>query len=75
MFPLLYLGLIFGTSYIGAKSSTQLKIAVVDSSGKFTPQKIAEANETSKSNTLTLVKDDPKNYQKILKPRVMMATW
>lgn len=60
LFPLLYLGLIFGTSYIGAKSSTQLKIAVVDSSGKFTPQKIAEANETSKSNTLTLVKDDPK---------------
>lgn len=60
LFPLLYLGLIFGTSYIGAKSSTQLKIAVVDSSGKFTPAKIAEANEAGKSNTLTLVKDDPK---------------
>lgn len=60
LFPLLYLGLIFGTSYIGANSSTRLKIAVVDSSGKFTSAKIAEANETGKSNVLTLVKDDPK---------------
>ncbi|MCH5717358.1 hypothetical protein [Niabella hibiscisoli] len=40
LFPLLYLGLIFGTSYIGAKSSTKLKIAVVDSSGKFTAEKM-----------------------------------
>lgn len=60
LFPLLYLGLIFGTSYIGAKSSTQLKIALVDSSGKFTSAKIAEANEAGKSNVLKLVKDDPK---------------
>lgn len=60
LFPLLYLGLIFGTSYIGAKSSTILKIAVVDSSGKFTSAKITEANEAAKSNVLTLVKDDPK---------------
>lgn len=60
LFPLLYLGLIFGTSYIGAKSSTILKIAVIDSSGKFTAAKIADANETGKSNVLTLVKDDPK---------------
>jgi ABC-2 type transport system permease protein len=60
LFPLLYLGLIFGTSYIGAKSSTTLKIAVVDSSGKFTAAKIADANETGKSNVLTLVKDDPR---------------
>ncbi|MGN7783162.1 ABC transporter permease [Niabella sp. 22666] len=60
LFPLLYLGLIFGTSYIGAKSSTTLKIAVVDSSGKFTAAKIADANETGKSNVLTLVKEDPR---------------
>jgi ABC-2 type transport system permease protein len=60
LFPLLYLGLIFGTSYIGAKSSTTLKIAVVDSSGKFTAAKIADANETGKSNVLALVKDDPR---------------
>lgn len=60
LFPLLYLGLIFGTSYIGAKSSTILKIAVIDSSGKFTAAKIADANETGKSNVLTLVKDNPK---------------
>lgn len=36
LFPLLYLGLIFWTTYIGVKSSTKLNIAVIDSSGKFT---------------------------------------
>ena len=60
LFPLLYLGLIFGTGYIGAKSSTVLKIAVVDSSGKFTPEKIGKANTEDPSSILTLVKDDPK---------------
>ncbi|WP_346236590.1 ABC transporter permease [Niabella insulamsoli] len=61
LFPLLYLGLIFGTSYIGEKSSTQLKIAVIDSSGKFTAEKIAEANEHNKANILTLVQEDPRD--------------
>ncbi|MGC4232826.1 MAG: ABC transporter permease [Niabella sp.] len=60
LFPLLYLGLIFGTGYIGARSSTVLKIAVVDSSGKFTAEKIEKANTEDPSSILTLVKDDPK---------------
>ena len=64
LFPLLYLGLIFGTSYIGAKSSTQLKIAVIDSSKKFTAEKIALSNENDKSSVLTLVKDAPGSLSK-----------
>lgn len=57
LFPLLYLGLIFGTSYIGAKSSTKLKIALIDSSGKFTFEKIEKANADDPSNSLTLVNE------------------
>lgn len=59
LFPLLYLALIFGTGYLGEKSSTRLKIAVIDSSGKFTAEKIEKANAADPSNVLTLVKDDP----------------
>lgn len=58
LFPLLYFALIFGTAYIGEKSSTKLKIAVLDSSGKFTTAKIDNANEADKSNTLVLVNKD-----------------
>ncbi|GAB3425488.1 ABC transporter permease [Niabella aquatica] len=61
LFPLLYLGLIFGTGYIGAKSSTVLKIAVVDSSGKFTAEKIEKANAEDRSSVLTLVSDAPEH--------------
>ncbi len=59
LFPLLYLGLIFGTAYIGEKSSTRFKIAVIDSSGKFTASRLESANNTDKSSTLELVKDAP----------------
>lgn len=69
LFPLLYLGLIFGTSYIGEKSSTKLKIALVDSSGKFTQQKIDKANEEDKSTTLSLVRNNAEqlanNFEKM----------
>lgn len=61
LFPLLYLGLIFGTSYLGEKASTKLKIAVVDSTGKFTPEKINKANEEDPSNVLTLLKETTQN--------------
>ncbi|MEY2917094.1 MAG: hypothetical protein RIS73_808, partial [Bacteroidota bacterium] len=36
LFPLLYLGLIFGTGYIANKTKEDLKIALVDKSGLFT---------------------------------------
>ncbi|MBZ4190071.1 ABC transporter permease [Niabella beijingensis] len=59
LFPLLYLGLIFGTSYISEKAGTKLKIAIVDSSGSFTQQRIDKANKDFPNSTLTLVKEDP----------------
>lgn len=58
LFPILYLALIFGTSYIGAKSGTKLKIAVVDSSGKFTQEKISAANSEDNSSKLVLITKD-----------------
>jgi len=58
LFPLLYLGLVFGTAYIGQKASSKLKIALVDSSGKFTQQKIDKVNAEDKSNTLILETTD-----------------
>lgn len=59
LFPLLYMALIFGTSYIGATSGTKLKIALIDSSGKFTSARIDKANADDKSNALVLVKENP----------------
>lgn len=59
LFPLLYLGLIFGTSYISEKAGTRLKIAVIDSSGSFTQQRIDKANRDYPNSTLTLLKEDP----------------
>jgi len=50
LFPLLYLALIFGTSYIGAKSKANLKIAVLDSSGLFDRGRIERANATDASS-------------------------
>ncbi len=61
LFPLLYLALIFGTTYIGEKASTKYKIAVLDSSGKFTAQKIEKANATDNSSTLVLVNETAEN--------------
>src|SRR5690606_11486262 len=63
-FPLLYMALIFGTGYLGEKSSTRLTIAVIDSSGKFTGEKIAKANAGDPSNVLTLVTEDPQTLAK-----------
>lgn len=35
LFPVLYLGLIFGTGYIADKTKQDMKIALIDSSGLF----------------------------------------
>ena len=35
LFPLLYVALIFGTGYIAAKTTRELNVAVIDSSGFF----------------------------------------
>ncbi len=55
LFPLLYLGLIFGTSYIAATSGTNLKVAVIDSSGFFDKGKIERENQRDSSSVLTVV--------------------
>ncbi|MEO5563327.1 MAG: ABC transporter permease [Chitinophagaceae bacterium] len=55
LFPLLYLGLIFGTAYIGVKSKSKLRIAVIDSSGYFNKGQFERANQQDSSIILNLV--------------------
>ncbi len=55
LFPLLYLVLIFGMGYIAKESALHLKVAVIDSSGYFSAEKISQLNLEDKSSTLTLV--------------------
>jgi ABC-2 type transport system permease protein len=51
----LYLGLIIGTGYITANSGRKLNVALIDSSGNFTQERIDKANTTDSSSRLTLV--------------------
>ena len=66
LFPLLYLALIFGTSYIAAKSSKNLRVAVIDSSGYFNKAVIHESNLQDSSSRLEYITGNPdsviKNY-------------
>jgi len=55
LFPLLYLGFIFGTAYITKKSSKVLKVAIVDSSGTFDRGMVARANMQDSSSYLDLI--------------------
>lgn len=55
LFPLLYLGLIFGTSYFAAKSSKSLKVALIDSSGYFNKALIEQANMKDASSQLEYI--------------------
>lgn len=61
LFPLLYLGLIFGSAYLGAKSQSNINVAVIDSSGFFDKGQIERANHDNKSSNLkmTLVNFNP----------------
>src|SRR4051812_7876686 len=54
LFPLLYLGLIFGTAWIGEKTKSRLQVAVVDNSGYFNKGAIERANQTDSSLVLSL---------------------
>lgn len=56
LFPLLYLGLIFGSGYITAKSGRKLNVALVDSTGYFTAEKVDKENLADGSSILTLTK-------------------
>ena len=55
LFPLLYLGFIFGTAYITKKSSKVLHVAVIDSAGIFDRGMIARANMQDSSSYLELI--------------------
>ena len=59
LFPLLYLGLIFGTGYIADKTKEDMKIALIDKSGLFTDKLIKSVNGSDTSNTLQLVSNSP----------------
>ena len=55
LFPVLYIGLIFGTGYIADKTKQNLKIALVDNSGLFNAERIAAVNKTDTANTFKLI--------------------
>lgn len=69
LFPLLYLGLIFGTGYIAAKTSRKLHVALIDSSGYFNKAIVAQANQQDSSSYLDYVTLHPdsvmKNYSSL----------
>ena len=58
LFPLLYLGLIFGMGFIAEKSKQNLHVAVIDSSGYFSNDAINKQNLADNSSVLTLVKSN-----------------
>jgi ABC-2 type transport system permease protein len=57
LFPLLYMGLIFGTGYIADKTREDLNIALIDESGLFTAEMIKDINKGDTSNSFKLVTD------------------
>ena len=54
LFPLLYLGLIFGTGYIADKTKENLNIAMVDKSGLFSDELVSSVNTAG--DTLNKIK-------------------
>jgi ABC-2 type transport system permease protein len=65
LFPLLYLGLIVGSGYITAKSGRNLKIALIDSSGLFTKDKVDKENSAESSSNLILVSQSRETLNQI----------
>jgi ABC-2 type transport system permease protein len=55
LFPLLYVALIGGTSFIAANSKETLDVALIDSTGYFTAANLKLQNDADKSSTITLV--------------------
>jgi ABC-2 type transport system permease protein len=62
LFPLLYLGLIFGTGYIADKTRENLNIAMIDKSGLFSEDLIKSVNASDSLNTIKLVPADIKDF-------------
>ncbi len=55
LFPLLYLGLIFGTGYIADKTKQNLNIALIDNSGLFNADLVNTVNKTDTANGIKLI--------------------
>jgi len=66
LFPLFYILIIFGSGYLASKSVRKLKVAVIDSSGLFTPSLVGNVNAQDSSSYLTLITSNQdsviKNY-------------
>jgi ABC-2 type transport system permease protein len=63
LFPLLYLGLIFGTGYIAEKTKGNLKIGLIDKSGLFRKDLVSNANTGDTSAKLQLITSDFENFK------------
>lgn len=57
LFPLLYIGLIFGTGYVAKKSVKVLHVAVIDSSGYFSAEALEKQNASDGASIVTLAND------------------
>ena len=64
LFPILYLGLIFGMGYLGEKSKPRLNVAVIDSSGYFDRGRIERENQKDSSSILTIVASNADSLKK-----------
>jgi ABC-2 type transport system permease protein len=64
LFPALYLLLIFGTGYIAGKSSKNLRIALIDSSGLFDRGALTRANIADSSSIIEYVSSDVSGLMK-----------
>jgi ABC-2 type transport system permease protein len=66
LFPVLYMALIFGTSYLG-KSTQKLDVAILDRSGYFPDSVLNQVNTYDSSTIFTPVKDTSiqSNYRKL----------
>jgi ABC-2 type transport system permease protein len=67
LFPLLYVAIIFGTSYFAARSSKNLRVALIDSSGYFNKALLEQANKADKSSYIDYVTGNPDSIIKNFK--------
>ncbi len=63
LFPLLYLGLIFGTGYIAEKNQPDLHIGLIDYSGLFTQERINKVNLGDSLNKINLISTDIEQFK------------
>lgn len=67
LFPLLYLGMIFFSGYLANSGGRKLNLALIDSSGYFTKERIDAANRVDSFSLFTLVKENPAAIKSSLK--------